>query len=166
VTTFNQQWDTGYLIGMAAAGFFVIAGLACFITGGIRFFTTDDTYSASGLVAVIGGFVAVGAFIGLAFAAWPLDGQYHRYQPLGGTVVKVGSRLIASGTSGGGSTQKFVLTFKGGQSLGCNDTRCSNVDVGDQVTLMCERAYQFNAPSPGWDCNWGQDRKPGGALVP
>lgn len=96
--------------------------------------------------------------------AWPFSGQYHRYQPLGGTVTSIGSRLIASDTQGGGSTQKFVLTFSNGEALGCNDTRCSAVRVGDKVTLMCERAYQWNAPSPGWDCNWGRDQQPDGTT--
>ena len=79
-------------------------------------------------------------------------------------VASISSRLIASDTQNGGSTQKFVLTFTGGQALGCNDTRCSAVKVGDKVTLMCERTYQWNAPSPGWDCNWGRDQRPDGTA--
>lgn len=166
MTNFSQQWDTGYLIGLSVAGLFAVAGLVTLILAAVRFFTTDDNYSMSGMVALIAAVVTVIA-VGIgAFAAWPLDGQYHRYQPLGGTVVKVGSRFIASDKDGGGSTQKYVLTFKDGQALGCLDTRCANVEAGDQVTLMCERVYQFNAPSPGWDCNWGQDVKPDGTLVP
>lgn len=160
----SQQWDTGWEIGMYVL-VIVTAGALAASVGGLIVALVTRADAGLGTM-LVGACAALVAGIILVIVAWPFSGQYHRYQPLGGTVAKVGSRLIASGTSGGGSTQKFVLTFKGGLSLGCNDTRCSNVDVGDQVTLMCERAYQLNAPSPGWDCNWGQDVKPDGSLVP
>lgn len=165
--TFAQQWDTGYLIGMvitvavtAGAGLTVIgAFITALVTRGDR---------GAGALVVAATVMIIAGGIG-TWIAWPFSGQYHRYQPLGGTVASISSRLIASGTNGGGSTQKFVLTFAGGTdasgdrpALGCNDTRCSAVRVGDKVTLMCERSYQLNAPTQGWDCNWGEDVRPDG----
>jgi hypothetical protein len=155
-----QQWDTGYLIWMIIT--ILITG-AAFLTAVGSFIAALLTRGRSGvgvlLVSVI--IFGIAGLIG-TYVAWPFDGQYHRCQPLGGTVASISSRLIASDKQNGGSTQKFVLTFTGGQALGCNDTRCSAVQAGDKVTLMCERAYQWNAPSPGWDCNWGRDQRPDG----
>lgn len=160
----TAQWDTGYLIGMVITIIVTAGGLIAAIAA---FITALITKGERGVgVLVSGAIVFVIAGIVGTVIAWPFDGQYHRYVPMGGTVTQVSSRLIASDTSGGGSTQKFVLTFSDGTALGCNDTRCSQVGKGDVVKLLCERSYQFNAPSPGYDCNWGQDRKPNGSLVP
>jgi hypothetical protein len=158
----TQQWDTGYLIGMiitiviTAGAFLTVVG-AGVTTLNTRGYRGVPTMIFAAIVVILAG--GIGTWI-----SWPWSGQYHRYQPLGGTVASVSSRLIASGTQGGGSTQKFVLTFASGLALGCNDTRCSAVKAGDKVTLMCERAYQWNAPSPGWDCNWGRDQEPDGTV--
>jgi hypothetical protein len=158
--TMAQQWDTGYLIGMAITIIFTAGAFLAVIGAAITALVTRGgrgvpTMIVAATVMVIAGIVGT-------VVAWPFSGQYHRYQPLGGTVASVSSRLIASDTTNGGSTQKFVLTFTDGSALGCNDTRCSAVKAGDNVELMCERAYQWNAPSPGWDCNWGIDRERNG----
>jgi hypothetical protein len=156
----TQQWDVGYLIAMIIT-IIATAGAALAVIGG--FITALVTRGSRGVGVMLAAAVVMIVAGGIGtWIAWPFDGQYHRYQPLGGTVASIGSRLIASGTKNGGSTQKFVFTFTNGQALGCNDTRCSAVRPGDNVTLMCERAYQWNAPSPGWDCNWGTDHRPGG----
>lgn len=155
-----QQWDTGYMITMIVT--ILITGTAVLTVVG-SFITALVTQGSRGVgVLLVSAVVVLVAGAAGTWNAWPFDGQYHRYQPLGGTVASISSRLIASGTSGGGSTQKFVLTFTDGSALGCNDTRCSAVKTGDKVTLMCERAYQWNAPSPGWDCNWGRDQQADG----
>lgn len=165
VPVLTQQWDLGYEIGMIIT-IILTAGSALFAVGAFitAMITRGNRGVGPGLIAVI--VMLVAGFIG-TIVAWPFSGQYHRYQPLGGTVASISSRLIASGTNGGGSTQKFVFTFAGGTNadgsrpaLGCNDTRCSAVHVGDKVMLMCERSYQWNAPTQGWDCNWGYDEQP------
>jgi hypothetical protein len=164
---FHQQWDTGYLIGMAATITITVVAAVVAIIATIVYIRSDDRGDGySGLVAVVAAVVFLIAGGVGTFVSFPWSGQYHRYQPQAGVVAKVGSRFLASDTSGGGTTQKFVVTFKDGRSFGCLDTRCSNVAVGDDLTLMCERAFQFNAPYPGWDCNWGIDRKPSGAVIP
>jgi hypothetical protein len=172
----SAQWDIGWLIGTIILA--VLAG-TCWITftvAGIRWRRENDndrTWGIAGLITVVAGIFAVLLSGGFIWQSLPWSGQYHRFQPMGGTVTAIGSRFLASDTSGGGSTQKYVLTFANGAqgqglggasgplSLGCLDTRCANVHVGDQVTLMCERVFQFNAPNEGWDCNWGRDNQMG-----
>jgi hypothetical protein len=164
----HAQWDTGWLIWMA-----ILIALAAICWGtvigsGILYITkgrkSDSSVSGVTLVAAL-----VAALVAGAVGTWvalPFSGQYHRYVPESGTVAAVGSRFLASDTSGGGSTQKFVVTFKDGRSFGCLDTRCANITKGDKLTLLCERQFQFNAPNEGWDCNWGIDRKPNGEVIP
>lgn len=155
-----QQWDMSYLIWMIVT--VIVAGGALLTVFGafiVSLVTRGDRGVGPLLISAIV-FLIAGA-VG-TWNAWPFDGQYHRYQPISGQVASISSRLIASGTNGGGSTQKFVFTFTDGNAIGCNDTRCSAVAVGDHVTLMCERVYQWNAPNQGWDCNWGIDKRPNG----
>jgi hypothetical protein len=102
-----------------------------------------------------------------AYVLFPLSGQYHRFVPKTGTVATIGSRLVSSGSGSSMSVnQKYVVTFTDGESYGVLDTRAANVKPGDKLTVMCERVFQFNAPNEGWDCNWGQDVKPNGVVIP
>lgn len=165
VPVLTQQWDLGYEIGMVITVILTAAALLSSVGGLVTALITKGNRGVGNMLVSFIVFLVAG-LIG-TIVAWPFSGQYHRYQPLGGTVASISSRLIASGTQNGGSTQKFVLTFAGGTSadgsrpaLGCNDTRCSAVKVGDKVMLMCERSYQWNAPTQGWDCNWGYDEQP------
>src|SRR5215469_16711800 len=110
----HAQWDTGWLIWVI-----ILAALAALcwlvaIASGVAYWTIDrrnhgDTFT--GPVAL--GAVGVALIIGIigTFVAFPFSGQYHRFVPESGTVAAVGSRFLASDTSGGGSTQKFVVTF-------------------------------------------------------
>jgi hypothetical protein len=160
----SAQWDTGYLITL---GVCIVVGVAAVGAAGVGFWRARWHDSDLGVPAVLIGVIVLAICLGVGlYTATPFSGQYHRFQPLGGVVTKVGPRFLASDTQGGGSTQKYVLTFRSGLSIGCLDTRCANVEPGDDVTLMCERVFQFNAPSQGWDCNWGIDRKPDGSVIP
>jgi hypothetical protein len=166
---FHQQWDTGYMIGMIVTIVLTVVFGIIAIVAGVRWLRQDSEQrdnGYSGLVAVVAAVIFLIAGAVGTWVSFPWSGQYHRYQPQAGVVAKVGSRFLASDQTNGGTTQKFVVTFKDGRSFGCLDTRCSNVAVGDDLTLMCERAFQFNAPYPGWDCNWGIDRKPDGTVIP
>lgn len=42
-----------------------------------------------------------------------------------------------------------------GQIYGRDDTRCSQLHEGSDVTLLCEKEFQLNA-TPGYVCNWGK----------
>jgi hypothetical protein len=170
MTNFTAQWDMGYLIGLyACIGVAVICVIA--IIGGLIAanntrpgYYGGDTGAGVAVIAAVVLLIVTG--VGL-FIATPFSGQYHRFVPKTGTVADIGSRLIASG-SGSSATvnQKFVVTYTDGSTYGCLDTRCANVTKGDHLTLLCERVFQFNQPNEGWDCNWGEDVKANGSVIP
>jgi uncharacterized SAM-binding protein YcdF (DUF218 family) len=160
----NAQWDTSWLIWMAILIAIAAAAWITAIVAGIITLKTRGSSGAGTLIAAVIAALIVGG-IG-TWTAFPFSGQYHRYVPESGVVTAVGSRFLASDTNGGGSTQKFVVTFTDGRSYGCLDTRCANVTKGDHLTLLCEREFQFNAPNEGWNCNWGIDRKADGEIIP
>lgn len=154
---FAPQWDTGWMIWLVIL---IVAAGICWLTA-----------ICAGIArawAVAGGAVVCALVVGAigTFLAFPFSGQYHRFVPQQGRVAKTGFRFLASDTQGGGSTQKYVITFADGRSFGCMDTRCANVTKGDYLILMCERSFQFNAPVEGWDCNWGRDTKANGSVIP
>jgi len=145
----HAMWDPAYLIVMVIAA--VIIGIAA-ITATVSLIRvlTGHSYAGGGLIG--GALVILVAGIIAGVVAFPFSGQYHRYVPKTGVVTATGSRLLADGH--GGSTQKFVVTING-QDYGCNDTRCATVKPGDDVTLMCERTWQWSGTA-GYDCNWGR----------
>lgn len=96
--------------------------------------------------------------IGTAIGMWPYKAEYHAWRTTSGTVKAMDSRLVASGDKGA-MTQRFVVTYTDGRQRACDDTRCATVKPGDVLTLNCKRAYQWGA-TPGWDCNWLDNRKP------
>lgn len=157
---FHTQTDTSYLIGLIIMA--IVTGL--FLAGGLIWWGWDGAgtmkHPRRGLSFLQGaGFTLAGWIVcwGLfAWAAWPpLPGAYNSYQPVTGTVKQVSSRFIAGEASGSGSTQKFAVQLTSGQTYGCNDTRCSVLKPGQDVTLLCEKVFQFNA-AEGWDCNFGK----------
>lgn len=83
---------------------------------------------------------------------FPFKYPYNHYVPVSGTVTATGSRFIGDGR--GGTSQRFLVGING-QAYGCDDTRCSQLVKGMQVTLMCEKDFQFNGTS-GFVCNWGK----------
>jgi hypothetical protein len=169
VQQFTAQWDMNYVIPLVVLG---IVGVIAVLVGALALFKTatdtsryhSDAWPMTALVSAV--VVVLVAIIG-GWVAFPLSGQYHRFVPKTGTVAVVGSRLVSSG-SGNSATmqQKYVVTFTDGESYGVLDTRAANVAKGDKLTVMCERVFQWNAPNEGWDCNWGQDVKPNGIVIP
>jgi hypothetical protein len=160
----HAQWDMAWLIWLAIT---IILAVICWgvaVAAGVVALRSKGEHGVGvGIIAVICALVigAIGTWVSL-----PWSGQYHRFVPEAGVVAKTGSRFLASDTSGGGSTQKYVITFRDGRSYGVLDTRAANVEVGDRATFMCERVFQLNAPSEGYDCNWGRDVKPDGSVIP
>lgn len=89
---------------------------------------------------------------GTAIGMYPYSAEYHKWQPASGEVASVDSRLI--GASGGGAETKFVVRFKNStQQYGCDDTRCSSVHEGDNLSLSCKRAWQYTG-TDGYDCRF------------
>jgi hypothetical protein len=149
----------GVLIGLPVASLLVLAGLACLIAG-IRLrvkrglWTTENFDVPAWGVAATGIVVVVATLVVTGFTMWPWTAEYHEWQTVSGTITGVNSRLLASGTEGGGSTQRFVVQFAGdGRQYSCDDTRCALLHKGDQLTLSCKRAWQYTG-TPGYDCNY------------
>lgn len=154
-----DSWSRGVLIGLPIACVFVLAGLV----GAALLFRyarrNQNAYDSTDAL-MLGGVAAVAPVIllvGTAWAMYPWQGEYHRWQDKSGTVAEVSSRLLSNSDN---VNQKFVVRFEGGGEYGCNDTRCSLVKVGDDLTLSCKRAWQFSGRD-GWDCNYVERR--GGA---
>lgn len=160
----HAQWDLSWLIWViilaSVAGLALLTAIGATIAG-----VRNPDGAGAGVLLIAAIILVVAGGIG-TFVSLPWSGQYHRFVPKTGVVSKIGSRFLASDVNGGGTTQKYVVTFSNGQSYGCLDTRCANVAAGDHLTLLCERSFQFNAPNEGWDCNWGIDRKPNGTVIP
>lgn len=120
-----------------------------------------DVPFAGRLVPVIISMLVAGMFAGIfVWANWPLNMQYHRYVPTTITVGRIANRFIASDTTGGGSTQRFVLESSDGMPYACDDTRCALVTKGEVITLMCVRQFEQNGVA-GYACNWGEVGKNG-----
>lgn len=149
----NTQPSLGVLIGLPVAGLLVLIALGI-IGFGIYLRFADGEWSDAlfpigiGVVSVIVVLVATGFFM------WPWSAEYHEWQTVSGTITNINSRLLASDTQGGGSTQRFVVQFAAnGAQYSCDDTRCALLHDGDQLTLSCKRAWQYSG-TPGWDCNY------------
>ena len=85
------------------------------------------------------------------FAYYPYHGDYHRLQPVTGTVTAVDSRYLRA-------SQYLVVTFDGGLSVRCDDSRCATVKIGDNLRLLCTKEHQWGSPLDidGWGCRWGE----------
>lgn len=151
ITYGTPRWSLGVLVGGPA---FVLV-IAVLVTGGVWLLRRQwDDYDRGmahffgwGLVGVA---VIVAIFAGVGF--YPYSAQYHQWTPTSGVVATTNSRFLGDGN--GGTSQKFVVTFKGsGQQYGCNDTRCASVKPGDSLTITCIRSFQWFG-TPGYDCNF------------
>ena len=95
--------------------------------------------------------VTVGLIVVLV--VWfPFSSSYNRYTPISGTVQSVSSRFLSDGSNS--VNQRFAVQING-HTYGCDDTRCSLIRQGSEVTLLCEKEFQFNG-TPGYACNWGK----------
>lgn len=153
----HQEWNTGYIvtiwIGVITAGI----GLLIFLGCGIYWLWGSDRngqdFTISGYASLAGALLAIIGGIVIVVGGFPFAGQYHRYEPVSGTVSQtISSRFLSDGS--GGTTQNF-LVYINGQPYRCDDTRCAGLHKGEAVTLMCEKSYQPNSVA-GYVCNWGR----------
>lgn len=151
-------WSLGLLIGLPVT---ILLVLICI--GWIVFVikTTDprsDWERTDRRVGVLIGVAAALIVVGIAASPlgfYPYQAQYHRWEPVQGTVDQVAKRIV---NDGDGITEKFVVRFEGNQQeYGCEDTRCAVVDRGDQVSLACIRVWQY-AGLDGYDCRFVENR--------
>lgn len=98
--------------------------------------------------AGLAGLFVVGTLLGM----WPYKAEYHQWRETSGVVAEIDSRLLSSG-SGNGVSQRFVVTFEDGAQRSCDDTRCAQVEEGDELVLTCKREWQW-AGSHGYNCNY------------
>lgn len=82
------------------------------------------------------------------FGYWPYQGDYHRLQPVTGTVAAVDTRFLAA-------SQYVVVTYQGGLIVRCDDSRCATVRPGESLRLLCTKEFEYGAVN-GWGCRWGQ----------
>lgn len=144
------SWSLGTIIGLPVWGIILIAlGVGLFLVASNRFDLSSG--DRRGLLWILN-FLFIGTVIFGSVVYWPFDAQYHRYWKVTGTVDNIGSRQISDGKS---MSQRYVLDI-GGQPFGVDDTRASLVKVGDKVTLLCKKEWQYSAKS-GWACNWGDN---------
>jgi hypothetical protein len=153
----DYRWSLGTLIGLPLL---ILLAVACVVAAIIfgrkaRKMKGDNDYDAPlmfwiGVACWVGLICTIG---GTLWGMYPYSAEYHQWQTTQGTVEKVGSRFLSSDTEGGGSTQRFAVTFTDGRQRSCDDTRCSQIEVGDILTLSCKRAWQFTG-TPGYDCNY------------
>jgi hypothetical protein len=141
ILTGNYRWSLGILIGLPLSILIVVILIGI----GIAMFFADE----------LGGsflcmFCAVLVIAATACLMWPYAGEYHQWRETRGTVEVIDSRLVGANKS---TTERFVVTFTDGRQRSCDDTRCSAVREGDELTLMCKRAWQW-AGEHGYDCNF------------
>lgn len=154
----HAQLSTGFIVGT------IVAVLLLLILVGLRIFAgwyfsdewkktayKGDVKAARWLKILNNALVGV-VIASSAAAYFPWTAQYHVYKPVSGKIQAIGSRIISDG--GKSVNQRFGVQI-GNQLYGCDDTRCAELQAGEDVTLMCIRQWQWNANS-GWVCNWGK----------
>lgn len=143
----HAQLDTGVLIGTIVGLVFMGIGVIVAIANAL----VRMWWGVA--AALVCGALFAGAC--LFFAWFPFGYDYNHYVPKSGTVTAVSTRILSDGN--GGINQREVV-YINGQPYGCDDSRCAppGLHRGIQVTLMCEKEFQFNAPSQGYACNWGK----------
>lgn len=153
----SPTWSLGTIIGLPVARLLLLAALAAMVVSWIARKDTYDKFEMTAASVGAGACALVIAVIAVV-AYWPFSAEYHRWEPRSGTVAAVSQRLLSDGD--GGVNQKFVVRYAGdGREYGCEDTRCSLVERGDRLTLMCKRTWQYTG-TDGYDCQFGS-REPG-----
>ena len=136
----TARWSPGVLIGVPAVIVLVLA-LAAVVFYLIRIDFPE--------LAVFAGIVLV-LLVGISAAGfYPYKAEYHQFRPVTGQVEKIGKRLVSEGD---GMQERYVFRING-QDYGVDDTRASQTQVGDVVSLSCIREWVY-ASTSGWACRW------------
>lgn len=137
------------LPGVSVGLWFAIAGaVVLLVLTIVGFFAADGDYAPLSFVAFL--FLA-GLVVGCLFGYYPYKGDYHRLQPVTGTVKVADTRFMAA-------SQYVVITYDTGLIVRCDDSRCATVKPGDSLRLLCTKEHDFGSPLEldGWGCRWGQ----------
>lgn len=151
----DPTWSLGVKIGLPIAGVLLLLALVACV-GAACLYVIDKRRGGyePGFYLVLSAIAGGCAALVVGVAAWafyPYDSDYHRWQPKHGQITEISSRLLSSGDNG--TTQKFVVALDSGGEFACNDTRCSLLHKGDYLSLSCKKAWQFSG-TDGWDCNY------------
>lgn len=127
----------------------IILSIALLLVGAYvwhRYAEDAGEFWSLGWVPVIGVLALV---IAPLFGYYPYDADYHRLQPVSGVVADVKTRTMDT---------YYVITYREGAVVRCDDSRCANVKVGDTLNLLCTKEHQWGSPkeADGWGCRWGK----------
>lgn len=103
--------------------------------------------------AGLAGLFVVGTLLGM----WPYKAEYHQWRETSGIVAEIDSRLLSAGDNT--VNQRFVVTFEDGSQRSCDDTRCAQIEEGDELVITCKREWQW-AGTHGYNCNYMSHRTP------
>lgn len=142
----DGAWLPSVTLGLPAIGLGVAVCVALIVLALRRAEDIEELL----VFCLLPGFALLGLIIGPAFGYWPYGGDYHRLQPTVGVVESVDTRFLAA-------SQYVVVTYQGGQTVRCDDSRCATVRPGDTLRLLCTKEHQFGSPqeADGWGCRWG-----------
>lgn len=145
----DTSWSLGVLIGLPFAALAILVGIGMIVLG-FALYREGGAYGEDWMLMLGGAATVVSILVGTLYFMWPLDTEYHQWQPRAGTVEAVDKRILSSGD---GIEEKFVVRLDDGQEYGCQDTRCALVKAGDDLSLSCKRAWQYTGRD-GWDCRY------------
>lgn len=143
----DTSWSLGVLIGLPV--FLICIVIAILFAIGSLIFGEYDAV----LGFLVSGGVALALIVAMAWGFYPYKAEYHQWQTVTGEVQAVEKRLLKDGD---GMSERFVVEIDG-QQLGCDDTRCADVKVGDTASLSCKREWQYTG-TDGYGCTF-VDRK-------
>ena len=139
--TSGVVWDFGFTVGLWIAVIVAMVSIAAIVV--------DIKWDFDGAGIVGGSLGLLITLVVVGISTWPWEAQYHQWRPVSGQVEEISSRMIADGKA---MSQRFVVVIDG-QPYGIDDTRASLLKVGDEVSLMCIREWQW-ASTPGDACRW------------
>jgi type VI protein secretion system component VasK len=147
----SYRWSLGTLIGLPLLVLLaIVCALVAWLLWRHRRRADDFDRGPATVIAIACALGCAATIVGTAWGMWPYNAEYHQWRTESGTITQVDSRLIGQNKS---TTQRFVVTLDGDRQRSCDDTRCAELRVGDDVTLSCKRAWQYSG-SHGYDCNF------------
>jgi hypothetical protein len=142
----GSTWSLGVLVGVPLSAGALAITLAIAVVGAIRWRRDGDPAAFwGGCAAVVLTAVVTGVLM------WPWQLEYHRWQPVAGTVDEVNPPAWIMTL---GSEQRFAVRLQGDrQEYSCVDVRCALLKRGDHVEMTCKRQWQY-AGTPGFRCEF------------
>lgn len=147
----EETWSLGVRFGLPIAAFLLVLFLGVTLLalmlrpGASSYDKGSYTFFAwAGIVCAI---ITTGATF---WAMYPLEREYHRWYPVAGEVEQVERRILSGGSS---ISERVLIEIAGKGQYGCDDTRCTGLKAGDQVSLHCKLEWQYTG-TDGYSCNY------------